>query len=182
MEPGQLEKEDLGRNRSEISRKSSRESVCLSRKSSGEGFEGVYGAEKVSQRSSSSTSRPPSRLYEYNRRESSSYYKPMLNMLDAREMKMLDTREMEVTSSSMSSKSSMWGEEEVLVTEEEVGDFLVQCYAQKEKEKNLTIVARGTLLSRGPQHSGRPIVPRFSNAVTTRDFYVSALARMERDR
>ena len=47
MEPGQLEKEELGRNRSEISRKSSRESVCLSRKSSGEGFEGVYGAEKV---------------------------------------------------------------------------------------------------------------------------------------
>ena len=41
-------------------------------------------------------------------------FQPMLNMLDAREMKMLDTREMEVTSSSMSSKSSMWGEEEVL--------------------------------------------------------------------
>ena len=40
MEPGQLEKEELGRNRSEISRKSSRESVCLSRKSSREGFEG----------------------------------------------------------------------------------------------------------------------------------------------
>merc|ERR1711974_240637 len=71
---------------------------------------------------------------------------------------------------------------EVLVTEEEVGDFLVQCYAQKEKEQNLAIVARGTLLSRGPQHSGRPVVPRFSSAVTTRDFYVSALARMERDR
>ena len=28
---------------------------------------------------------------------------------------------------------------EVLVTEEEVGDFLVHCYAQKEKEKNLAI-------------------------------------------
>ena len=39
---------------------------------------------------------------------------PMLSMLDAREMKMLDAREMEGTSSSMSSKSSMWGEEEVL--------------------------------------------------------------------
>ena len=38
----------------------------------------------------------------------------MLSMLDAREMKMVDAREMEGTSSSMSSKSSMWGEEEVL--------------------------------------------------------------------
>ena len=28
---------------------------------------------------------------------------------------------------------------QVIVTEEEVGDFLVQCYAQKEKEKNLAI-------------------------------------------
>ena len=28
---------------------------------------------------------------------------------------------------------------QVIVTEEEVGDFLVQCYAQKEKENNLAI-------------------------------------------
>ena len=101
----------------------------------------------------SQRSRPPSRLYEYNRRESSSYYKventvlqnipgpgvaiahgffqPMLNMLDAREV--------ERASSISSNKSSMLGEEEVLVTEEEVGDFLVHCYAQKEKEANLAI-------------------------------------------
>ena len=31
------------------------------------------------------------------------------------------------------------GEEEVIVTEEQVGDFLVHCYAQKEKETNLAI-------------------------------------------
>ena len=30
-------------------------------------------------------------------------------------------------------------EEEVIVTEEQVGDFLVHCYAQKEKETNLAI-------------------------------------------
>ena len=38
----------------------------------------------------------------------------MLSMLDAREIKMLDAREMEGTSISISSKSSMLGEEEVL--------------------------------------------------------------------
>ena len=45
MEPGQLEsldkEEEGGRRRSPISRMSSRESVCLSRRSSREGFEGV---------------------------------------------------------------------------------------------------------------------------------------------
>ena len=30
-------------------------------------------------------------------------------------------------------------EEEVIVTEEQVGDFLVHCYEQKEKETNLAI-------------------------------------------
>ena len=39
-----------------------------------------------------------------------------MEMLEARDgMKMVDAREMEGTSSSMSSKSSMFGEEEVLV-------------------------------------------------------------------
>ena len=38
----------------------------------------------------------------------------MLSMLDAREMKMMEAREMEGTSSSISSRSSMLGEEEVL--------------------------------------------------------------------
>ena len=76
---------------------------------------------------------------------------------------MLDERELERRSScgASSSKSSLLvGEEEqvdnkmvedrkytqqnkmgeeVIVTEEQVGDFLVHCYAQKEKETNLAI-------------------------------------------
>ena len=77
---------------------------------------------------------------------------------------MLDERELERRSScsASSSKSSLlvgeeeqldnkmvedrkytqqnkMGEEEVIVTEEQVGDFLVHCYAQKEKETNLAI-------------------------------------------
>ena len=59
------------------------------------------------------------------------FFQPMLNMLDAREV--------ERASSISSNKSSMLGEEEVLVTEEEVSDFHVHCYAQKEKEANLAI-------------------------------------------
>ena len=83
-------------------------------------------------------------------------FQSTLNMLDEREL------ERRSSCSASSSKSSMlvgeeeqvdnkmvedWkctqqnkmGEEEVIVTEEQVGDFLVHCYAQKEKETNLAI-------------------------------------------
>ena len=83
-------------------------------------------------------------------------FQSTLNMLDEREL------ERRSSCSASSSKSSMlvgeeeqvdnkmvddrkctqqnkMGEEEVIVTEEQVGDFLVHCYAQKEKETNLAI-------------------------------------------
>ena len=83
-------------------------------------------------------------------------FQSTLNMLDEREL------ERRSSCSASSSKSSLlvgeeeqldnkmvddrkytqqnkMGEEEVIVTEEQVGDFLVHCYAQKEKETNLAI-------------------------------------------